>query len=286
MEHGEALMIADPNNNTSSAIGVEKCEKYSLRPRATLKRDDDDDDFEGWKPRTKTKKRAKQKSAPLSKYRRKTANARERCRMREINEAFETLRRVLPHLSIPEVDASEKLTKISTLRLAMKYITTLSRMLQEADVESSSSDGESFFSASEYSTAATDCASDHSSRTPTTLSEHSLGSVDFYSEQLLSPTDDFIHDHLQHQLHYLSHDHHHLLPYSDLDVSITPSSSRTPSLPDDLPSLVSLPLSDDFVISDYVTAGSDDCHVKLDSCLPDITFDDSEYALDSLISSV
>lgn len=301
MEHGEELMTADPNNNTTGcAVGAEKCEKYSLRPRATLKRGDDDEDgdLEGWKPRAKNKKRAKQKSAPLSKYRRKTANARERCRMREINEAFETLRRVLPHLSTPEVDANEKLTKISTLRLAMKYIATLSRMLREADVESSSSDGESsFFGAGSEcsSTAATDCGSDRSSRTPTTtFSDQSLASVDLYADQLmLSPADDFVHDHLRHQLHYLSqdHHHHHLLPYCDLDVALTPSSSRTPSLTDDLPSLASLPLSDDFVISDYVIAAtaattSDDCDIKLDSCLPEITFDDSEYALDSLISSV
>lgn len=256
MEHSEPL--ADPNNN--SAVGAEKCEKYSLRPRAALKRDDDEEDSEGWKPRAKNKKRAKQKSAPLSKYRRKTANARERCRMREINEAFETLRRVLPHLSAPQVDANEKLTKISTLRLAMKYIATLSRMLQDADVESSD---ESFSPSS--------ASSSHSSRT---FSERSLG--DFYSDQLLSPADHF--ESLQ--LHYLSQDHlsqdHRMLPYSHLEAS------RTPSL-DDLPSLASLPLSDEFGISDFVRA--DDCDVKLDS-LPEITFDDSEYALDSLISSV
>ncbi|XP_050547303.1 uncharacterized protein LOC126908988 [Daktulosphaira vitifoliae] len=47
--------------------------------------------------------------------------------MREINEAFEALRRAVPHLA---VDAhNEKLTKITTLRLAMKYISALSGLL-------------------------------------------------------------------------------------------------------------------------------------------------------------
>lgn len=63
----------------------------------------------------------------VHRYRRKTANARERSRMREINEAFEALRRAVPHLA---VDAhNEKLTKITTLRLAMKYISALNGLL-------------------------------------------------------------------------------------------------------------------------------------------------------------
>jgi len=58
--------------------------------------------------------------------------------MREINEAFEALRRAVPHLA---VDAhNEKLTKITTLRLAMKYISALSGLLTATpSVQSSSS---------------------------------------------------------------------------------------------------------------------------------------------------
>uniref|UniRef100_A0A1A9V364 BHLH domain-containing protein n=1 Tax=Glossina austeni TaxID=7395 RepID=A0A1A9V364_GLOAU len=84
--------------------------------------------------------KAKSKAAPLSKYRRKTANARERTRMREINTAFENLRHCVPSC-ITNEDAgatNEKLTKITTLRLAMKYIRILSEALTkpgEADYE-------------------------------------------------------------------------------------------------------------------------------------------------------
>lgn len=77
--------------------------------------------------------KAKPKAAPLSKYRRKTANARERTRMREINSAFENLRKCVP-LSISSAtpaSTNEKLTKITTLRMAMKYIRTLNDVLNQ-----------------------------------------------------------------------------------------------------------------------------------------------------------
>ena len=84
--------------------------------------------------------KSKSKAAPLSKYRRKTANARERTRMREINQAFETLRTCVPPNITNEDSAStnEKLTKITTLRLAMKYIGILTDALDnpnEADYD-------------------------------------------------------------------------------------------------------------------------------------------------------
>ncbi|XP_015370665.1 PREDICTED: uncharacterized protein LOC107166491 [Diuraphis noxia] len=129
----------DANNNSALPLPEKAQEKYSLRPRASLKREEPDEDHEdSWKPSTRgrsTKRR--QKPKPLSRYRRKTANARERSRMREINEAFEALRRAVPHLA---VDAhNEKLTKITTLRLAMKYISALSGLLTAAPSAQSSS---------------------------------------------------------------------------------------------------------------------------------------------------
>ncbi|KAG5868823.1 hypothetical protein JTB14_027483 [Gonioctena quinquepunctata] len=105
-------------------------DKYSLRPRS-LRRNTLRDDSEDTLVRNKSRnKKPKQKPAPLSKYRRKTANARERGRMREINEAFETLRKVVPQISASK-EQNEKLTKITTLRLAMKYISTLSAALTD-----------------------------------------------------------------------------------------------------------------------------------------------------------
>ncbi|KAL5272982.1 hypothetical protein ACFFRR_000014 [Megaselia abdita] len=76
----------------------------------------------------------KTKAPPLSKYRRKTANARERTRMKEINSAFEVLRKCVPQAvsgSGDNKESNEKLTKITTLRLAMTYINILSNALED-----------------------------------------------------------------------------------------------------------------------------------------------------------
>lgn len=52
--------------------------------------------------------------------------------MREINRAFETLRRAVPASEITGAPVPcEKLTKITTLRLAMRYITALSAALRD-----------------------------------------------------------------------------------------------------------------------------------------------------------
>ncbi|XP_068631279.1 helix-loop-helix protein delilah-like [Battus philenor] len=91
-------------------------DKYQLRPRAARSREP----------------RARRAPQPLSKYRRKTANARERSRMREINRAFEALRQAVPAAAITGTPVPcEKLTKITTLRLAMRYITALSDALRD-----------------------------------------------------------------------------------------------------------------------------------------------------------
>lgn len=123
-------------------------EKYSLRPRGGERRKlkiDHSEEFvtsssnntSGERISVNGKNATKQKTAPLSKYRRKTANARERSRMREINLAFETLRKAVPsyvpQLIFPGDGSNEKLTKITTLRLAMKYITGLTELLRKDD---------------------------------------------------------------------------------------------------------------------------------------------------------
>lgn len=121
-------------------------EKYSLRPRSIARRLEVEQKLKQPVVGKRTPK-PKQKPAPLSKYRRKTANARERSRMKEINQAFETLRRAIPpshnayhSASSPSPSSgssscgssagSEKLTKITTLRLAMDYIESLTRVLE------------------------------------------------------------------------------------------------------------------------------------------------------------
>ena len=95
--------------------------KYTFRTKSILKR------LQSEKSRLaeenkKLESRDKDKPAPLSKYRRKTANARERNRMKELNDAYVTLQGSLP--CIPGSD-SDKLTKSTVLKLAVNYISAL-----------------------------------------------------------------------------------------------------------------------------------------------------------------
>merc|ERR1712107_409395 len=85
--------------------------------------------------------RTKNASSPkMSKYRRKTANARERMRMGEINVAYDRLKDTIP---LPSVSAAggkhkcDKLTKINLLHIAINYIRTLQDILEsgEGDID-------------------------------------------------------------------------------------------------------------------------------------------------------
>nr|XP_017007778.2 LOW QUALITY PROTEIN: helix-loop-helix protein delilah [Drosophila takahashii] len=137
----------DSRKRKTSARG----EKYSLRQKRQKRSATDEaeglPDFHleldhlvepAGKSRKSTTTKSKTKAPPLSKYRRKTANARERTRMREINTAFETLRHCVPQAITGEdaANTNEKLTKITTLRLAMKYITMLSASMRDPSYES------------------------------------------------------------------------------------------------------------------------------------------------------
>ncbi|GFN82332.1 hypothetical protein PoB_000883800 [Plakobranchus ocellatus] len=76
--------------------------------------------------------KSRPKAPPLSKYRRRTANARERDRMKEMNEAYEHLKTSLPdHLiqDAQEGKQQQNLTKFAILQLALKYISSLRKVL-------------------------------------------------------------------------------------------------------------------------------------------------------------
>lgn len=79
----------------------------------------------GPKPRPKT--------LPMSKYRRKTANMRERQRMGEINTAFERLRDKIPNPVLSGRGKCEKLTKINILHVTINYIRAMENLLNTGD---------------------------------------------------------------------------------------------------------------------------------------------------------
>ena len=89
------------------------------------------EDITASEPSVKQPKKRGPKKKPLTKERevrlknrRVRANARERSRMHGLNHALEALRRHVPNFS-----ATQRLSKIETLRLAKNYIRTLSELL-------------------------------------------------------------------------------------------------------------------------------------------------------------
>ncbi|XP_042235291.1 helix-loop-helix protein delilah-like [Homarus americanus] len=125
--------VVDDNNNTNNknqndSPGSNKTAgssggKYQLRPRSLQARRRSDSEWS-----LQDTLRHKPRPPPLSRYRRKTANARERYRMRQINTAFESLRGVLPSWVCSRRAASD-MTKITTLKLASAYIRSLQDIL-------------------------------------------------------------------------------------------------------------------------------------------------------------
>ncbi|CAL4158697.1 unnamed protein product [Meganyctiphanes norvegica] len=129
----ENIHWSETNNNImKDPTPEEKAEKYGLRPRTIIKRlQQETKRQEPPQPKPKQKRTKKARPAPLSKYRRKTANARERDRMKAVNVAFESLRRVLPE-SVEQQQGvpANTTTKITTLRLAVNYIQALTKVLE------------------------------------------------------------------------------------------------------------------------------------------------------------
>ncbi|NXX46576.1 NDF4 factor, partial [Tricholaema leucomelas] len=89
--------------------------------------EEEEEEEQGEKPRRRGPKKKKMTKARLERCRarRVKANARERCRMHGLNDALDTLRRVMPCYS-----KTQKLSKIETLRLARNYIWALSEVLE------------------------------------------------------------------------------------------------------------------------------------------------------------
>ncbi|XP_054722081.1 neurogenin-3-like [Uloborus diversus] len=129
-ENMESNSVPDTIVSSSESIPV-KLPNYNLRQRSIKNRIETEIRIR--KVPSKKPPKPKQRPAPLSKYRRKTANARERTRMQELNDAFENLRKVVPQFPRKTGDDNTKLTKITTLKLAVNYIAALSQILKQAD---------------------------------------------------------------------------------------------------------------------------------------------------------
>ena len=132
------LITKDNKNKSSNNKGDGK---YVLRECSIKKRNESD------VKKAQPKKRGpkpRPKPQPMSKYRRKTANLRERERMGEINTAFEHLKEKIPTplvvsdanikpCSNEKRNRCEKMTKINVLHIAINYIRALESILDTGD---------------------------------------------------------------------------------------------------------------------------------------------------------
>ncbi|ALC37984.1 net [Drosophila busckii] len=106
------------NNNNSKSKQAEGESELSLE--LNIEEDNDNDNGKGGaRPQQRNYKN-------MTRERRIEANARERTRVHTISAAYETLRR-----SVPAYASSQKLSKLSVLRVACSYILALSRMAGE-----------------------------------------------------------------------------------------------------------------------------------------------------------
>lgn len=135
-----AQAACDAVNEMSKSVGCSKDDSgkadYNLRNSSLVNR------VQSERRRSEPKQpKPKTNPPPLSKYRRRAANSRERTRMSEINIAFDTLQSAIP---IIEHGPGLKMTKITTLRLALNYICALRQMLgYEEDLNSDASSSRS-----------------------------------------------------------------------------------------------------------------------------------------------
>merc|ERR1712079_480699 len=117
----------ESNDNVATTSLTIPTKSRSLRTTSVRKRLE----IEVKMAQPKTKGRMSKK-ARLSKYRRKSANAKERERMKKQNDVFEVLKQILPVDKARKND-EDKETKVTTLRSAIEYINSLQSLLDDCE---------------------------------------------------------------------------------------------------------------------------------------------------------
>lgn len=156
--------------------------KKKVVSTSSIKRKRYDKDNETRQERNHSKK--KKKNA-ISTVRRTRANERERNRMHNLNDAYEELRKVVPHYP-----ADRKLSKIETLILAQNYILSLSDLLLQRTSAEYQQKIDKEFCSQPYSPSSTPIPTTSNSRSSD--SESSLSSPLDLNDDAVSPFTDGI----------------------------------------------------------------------------------------------
>jgi len=160
-------------------------------------------------------------------------NARERNRVKQVNNGFSNLRQHIPQTIITTLTkggrgASKKLSKVDTLKMAVEYIRGLKDLLEDGENSDSASASTSsyyseksqFLPRSEASLSPTPSyssdASSTMSYTPNHIQGHQMNfkqePFDTYAEQSTSPAPSYHSEVMTH--HQLVHNHHQMYPTS------------------------------------------------------------------------
>lgn len=125
-------MYYEDSNSQDSKFYSNDVQRIGEYRASTEERSDENEDQRKSRKRTSKSARKRAQSFEELQIQRVMANVRERQRTQSLNEAFASLRQIIP--SLP----SDKLSKIQTLQLATQYIEFLYQILSNSE---SSSDG-------------------------------------------------------------------------------------------------------------------------------------------------
>ncbi|XP_020500427.1 twist-related protein 2 [Labrus bergylta] len=131
MEEGSSSPVSPVDSLVTSEEELDRQQKRFVRKRSHSKKscDDSSGSSPGTVKRGKKPSPSSTQSYEELQNQRVLANVRERQRTQSLNEAFSSLRKIIPTLP------SDKLSKIQTLKLASRYIDFLYQVLQSDEMD-------------------------------------------------------------------------------------------------------------------------------------------------------
>lgn len=131
MEEGSTSPVSPVDSLVTSEEELDRQQKRFAKKRRHSKKSSEDSSGSSPGPVKRSKKASPSSSQSYEELQnqRVLANVRERQRTQSLNEAFASLRKIIPTLP------SDKLSKIQTLKLASRYIDFLCQVLQSDEMD-------------------------------------------------------------------------------------------------------------------------------------------------------
>lgn len=131
MEEGSSSPVSPVDSLVTSEEELDRQQKRFVRKKRQSKKSGEDSSGSSPGPVKRGKKQSPSSTQSYEELQnqRVLANVRERQRTQSLNEAFASLRKIIPTLP------SDKLSKIQTLKLASRYIDFLCQVLQSDEMD-------------------------------------------------------------------------------------------------------------------------------------------------------